>query len=147
MFTLRVPASFDDTIQFLLKAYAQPLVSIYGSDMSDWVAERDFIIRVATSAVQEPHWPKWFLALPMPQSSGKLAEGSGNIKGKYAAFRDGKVIATDTEPYLVMEKAVMHQWDSLVNFDVDYEEEAIALRENLDNVVKAVSGIVLYRLK
>jgi hypothetical protein len=146
MFTLRVPASFDDTINFLLKAYAQPLVSIYGSDMSDWVAERDFIIRVATSAVQEPHWPKWFLAFPMPQAS-VLVDESGKLRGRYVAFSDGKPIAADSEPYLVMESAIMHQWDSVVTGEVSSEEQAIALRENLDKVVKAVSGIVLFKLK
>jgi hypothetical protein len=145
MFTLKVPASFDDTIQFLLKAYAQPLVSIYGSDMSDWVAERDFIIRVATSAVQEPHWPKWFMAFPMPQAS-VLVDESGKLKGRYVAFHDGKPIASDSEPYLVMESAIMHQWDSVVE-DFEYEEQAQAMRDNLDKVVKAVSGIVLFRLK
>jgi hypothetical protein len=150
MYTLRVPASFDDTINFLLKSYAQPLVSIYGSDMSDWVAERDFIIRVATSSVREHDWPKWFLAVPMPQANVMSKADFGDaerLKGRYVAFHDGKIIAAAGEPYLVMEEAVMHQWDSIVNLDTDDEATATAEREDIEKLVSVLKGIVLCRVK
>jgi hypothetical protein len=151
MFTLRVPASFDDTVQFLLKAYAQPLVCLYGSDMSDWVAERDFIIRVATSSVQEPEWPKWFMAIPMPQAGVMPKEKFGDEedrRGRYAAYAgiDGRLLASGREPVEVMDSAVVAQWTTVVDPDANSDEEKIQLL-NFDNVVKAVAGIVLYRLK